>query len=77
MLDRETSGDTTKDCEQTAYYTLELELKPNVEYVASEFVKLVNVSNHSLRSGFMVVEYAGGEQWFKAGNIMRVTKNYI
>ena len=73
MSNRETSGDTTKDCEQTAKYSLGLELSSGLDSTVS----LVNVTKHSLQSGFMVVQYAGGEQWFRAGDITRLTKSYM
>ena len=58
---------------EVAYYTLEIELSTGDD----RYVKLVNVNNHLLRSGFLVVEYAGGEQWFRASDVTRVTKSYM
>ena len=76
MSDRNLSTDASKDIGEKAVanYTLELEVSSGV---GQPFVKLVNVSNYSLRSGFMVVEYAGGEQWFRASDIVRLTKSYM
>jgi hypothetical protein len=73
MSDREISGTDCKDSEQTALYSLEIELEAGED----RSVKLVNVHNHSLRSGFMVVEYAGGEQSFRASDIVRTKKSYM
>ena len=74
MSDGNLSTDASKDIETPkANYTLKVELEAGVD----RDVKLVNVHNHSLRSGFLAVEYSGGEQWFRASDIVRLTKSYM
>lgn len=65
-----TTGNGTDNAKELANYTLELELSTGTDV----FVRLDNVYNHSLRSGFLVVEYDGGEQWFRASDVVRLTK---
>ena len=72
MSNEKTSEDTLEVI-TVAYYTLEIELSTG----DNRYVKLVNVTNHLLRSGFLVVEYAGGEQWFRTSDVVRVTKSYM
>ena len=70
MSDGNLSTDASKDIETPkANYTLKLTLGI-VPYERVEIVEAVR--NHSLRSGFLVVETAYGEYWFKASDVSKL-----
>lgn len=70
MSDRKDNGDTTNASTPQAYYTLEVDVSGGREINT----KVESVKHHSLRSGFLVIETAYGEYWFRASDVSRLKK---
>ena len=69
MSDRKTSGANDQEKEYT-YYTLNLEL----DGVDPRKVTKVQVWNHSLRSGFLVIECKHSEHWYRVSDVRELQK---
>ena len=67
-----TTGNGTDNTKERADYTLELELSDGV----TRNVKKIHVRNHSLRSGFLVIECRNSEHWVRASDIVKLNKSY-